>query len=155
MSDEPFSFDEPLEWLLVGDAEAATAVLMRVGEELVWEGHTFRVHPVRPKAALPFLRVIVLTPDGQRGGVIGLVLVDSLPRGRSRVRVQASRGDSDPAAFDFDRDGKFFSAFLRASLEELKVYGFLSTPSRFKSHNVLATATRELDAAEEPEAISL
>lgn len=146
-TDEPFSFDEPLEWRLRGDASTVQTILMRLGQEFEWEAHTFKL----ARDPQGVLGLAAQLPGGQDLGLIGAIFVDDLPGSRTRFRIPRNRGHHD---FPNDPEGRLFSRFLTAALEELRALGFMSTSSRFESHRILDTATRELEAAEELEAFA-
>ena len=148
MSDEPFSFDEPLEWRLRGDASMVQTALTRLASEFKWEIHTFRIHQDAQGAW-----GLAADMGGQDLGLIGVFFVDDLPGPQTRFRIPKNRGNQD-AIWPTDPEGHLFSRFLSAALEELRNLGFMHTASRFESHSILDTATREIAAAEESEAIA-
>lgn len=128
-------------------------LLLHLGEVFEWEAHTFRLAYHMETGGFPVLRLGAYLPGGRDIGSIGLIYVDDLPAGFARLRVPKGRGGRDES-WNSDPDGRLFSSFLEAVLDELRAFGFLSTSSRFESHSIIDTATRELEAAEEPEAIA-
>lgn len=157
-----YSFDEPLEWLLAGTRDAVKLVLVRVVSELELDGHTFAAQEQELAQGMPAL--ILGVRVGSDRGVLGIIQLEQLPGERIRLRVPVGRGIKVVSElsvnvragheFRLDPDGRLFSVCLGAILEEIRRCGFLSTSSRFVSHAVLETASRELAGAEESEALA-
>lgn len=162
MTNDPFSFEHPLEWLLAGTPDMVKSLIVRVAGELEVEGSSFAAAAVEIGRGLPAIVIGVISES--ESGTIGIIQVEGLPGERTRLRVPAERGakirdshyvptpwhDVGPTAnWRKDPRGEFFSAFLGVLLLELRNSGFLSTSSRFESHSVVETARRELDAAED------
>lgn len=143
--EQPFSFAEPLDWRLVGTPEMVSAVLVGLGREMIHADRNLDARPLKSRLGGVRIRVSV------GGNAVGLIELHELPGQRCRLRVPANGGLEEnwlPA------DAEWLSAFLRQALKELQSLGFLSTSSRFESHSILETATRELEEAEESEAIA-
>jgi hypothetical protein len=146
MSENAFSFEVPLEWRLGGTPDMVSAALRRAAEEFRLGSYVFRAEERTNRSGLPI--VVIRAEANVGGGSIGIINVDGLPGGRTRMSVPA-RSPGTSSSWSPDQDGRLFSAYLRKALSELQRLGFLAVSSRIRSYEVLQTARRELDAAED------
>lgn len=134
-----------VEWIVSGSPEAVKPILVQVADDFQTDAYYFRAYDRQRRAGLSVTEIRAdATQTGGGGGVIGGIQVDPLAGGRSRVHVPANYAPSDP------KWAALWQEYLSRVHAELKrLPGFLAPASRFKSHEVLQTARRELDAAED------
>jgi hypothetical protein len=143
MTAQPSS-ESRVEWLVSGSPESLKPVFVQAAEDFRTDAYAFRADDRQTRAGLSVIQIRAdATQTGGGGSVIGGIQIDPLIGGRSRVHVPANYAPTDP------KWARLWHEYLSRVHAELKRLGFLAPASRFKSHDVLQTARRELDAAQD------
>ncbi|MGQ9571971.1 MAG: hypothetical protein ACUVV3_02110 [Dehalococcoidia bacterium] len=118
-------FEEAVEIALDGDPESIRAVLASVAEETAICGRRpFWLEDVQHRSYGRCLSVRASAAQGE--GPIGLIVLVSLPPGRTLLRVPPGRGSTRAAeAFSVDTVGELFIEFLKRSAGAPARLGFL------------------------------
>jgi len=143
MMDQPPLVHEP-EWIVKGTPDSLKAVLIQVAEGFQAHGYYFRASERPSRTGLSYVQVEARGEPGTPQGPVGIIHVDPLNAGRSRLLIRPD--NSRPTSIA----PRLFSEYLSSLRSELRRLRFLVPASRFSSYEVLQAAERELGAADEP-----